>query len=465
VWVDGERDVAGVGAEFYGQRHLADQLTGERPDDRRADDPLAVLVEQELGHALLPGEGERAAARRPGEDAFAVLGAGRPRLLLGHPDPGDLGIGVGDRRDDPRLEEPGQPAGHLGRDVPLVHGLVGEHRLAHHVTDGEDVRHGGALLLVHRDEPALVDPDAGALGADAPAVGLAADRHEQLVEDAVGGSVGAVEGHPQPGRLGFDVGHLGLQVDAAEALRDPLGQRRDDVLVDAGDQLVQQLDDGHLGTELGVDGSHLQADDAAADDQQPLWDPFGLQRTGRVDHPRVVVGDERERRRLRPAGHDRLLEADRGPGAVLADHFEQVGRGEAALPGHDRHLALLGQASQAAGEPADHRVLPGEQFVQVDGWLAERQPVLGHLPRLGDDLRGVQQRLGRDAADVEADPAQGRAAVDEHHAAAEVGRAERGAVAARAGAEHEHLGVQLAPLLARDADLGRHAHRASLLAP
>src|SRR5919204_84583 len=47
--------------------------------------------------------------------ASAVGAPGRPRLLLGPPDPGDLGIGVGDRRDDPRLEEPGPPAGRLGR--------------------------------------------------------------------------------------------------------------------------------------------------------------------------------------------------------------------------------------------------------------------------------------------------------------------------------------------------------------
>ncbi|HVH05743.1 MAG TPA: FAD-dependent oxidoreductase [Myxococcota bacterium] len=41
---------------------------------------------------------------------------------------------------------------------------------------------------------------------------------------------------------------------------------------------------------------------------------------------------------------------------------------------------------------------------------------------------------------MEADPAEHREALDEHDLLAEVGRAERGGVAARAGAEHEHVG-------------------------
>ena len=44
----------------------------------------------------------------------------------------------------------------LGGDLALVGRLVREHRLADDVADGEDVRHVGALLLVHRDEAALV---------------------------------------------------------------------------------------------------------------------------------------------------------------------------------------------------------------------------------------------------------------------------------------------------------------------
>jgi hypothetical protein len=46
-----------------------------------------------------------------------------------------------------------------------MHRLVRQHRLADDVADGEDVRHVGAHLHVHRDEAALADGDAGLVGA------------------------------------------------------------------------------------------------------------------------------------------------------------------------------------------------------------------------------------------------------------------------------------------------------------
>ena len=51
----------------------------------------------------------------------------------------------------------------------------------------------------------------------------------------------------------------------------------------------------------------------------------------------------------------------------------------------------------------------------------------------------VQQRLRRNAADVEADAAERRVALDQHGLHAEIGAAECGGVAARARAEHQHL--------------------------
>ena len=76
--------------------------------------------------------------------------------------------------------------------------------------------------------------------------------------------------------------------------------------------------------------------------------------------------------------------------------------------------------------------------------LPNAQAVARHLARLGDHLGGVQQRLGRDAADVQADPAERRIALDQHHLLAEIGGAERRGVAARPRAQHQHLGLDVA---------------------
>jgi hypothetical protein len=56
----------------------------------------------------------------------------------------------------------------------------------------------------------------------------------------------------------------------------------------------------------------------------------------------------------------------------------------------------------------------------------------------------VQQRLGRNATDVQTHPAQRLPAVDEDHLLAQVGGAERGGVAAGPTSQHEHFGMHVA---------------------
>ena len=92
--------------------------------------------------------------------------------------------------------------------------------------------------------------------------------------------------------------------------------------------------------------------------------------------------------------------------AVLGAHFELVHGDEPAGPGDDADLALLGETGKAAGEALDDAVLPAAQLAEVDRRLGERDAVGAHVAAFGDDLGGVQQRLRRDAADVEADAAE-----------------------------------------------------------
>ena len=79
--------------------------------------------------------------------------------------------------------------------------------------------------------------------------------------------------------------------------------------------------------------------------------------------------------------------------------------------------------------------------------------MLGHLLGLGDDLGRVEQRLGRDAAHVQTDPAEAGVAFDQHDLLAQVGGAEGGGIASGTGAQHDHLAVLVAR--ARLGALGR----------
>ena len=66
-------------------------------------------------------------------------------------------------------------------------------------------------------------------------------------------------------------------------------------------------------------------------------------------------------------------------------------------------------------------------------------PGAGGLLGVGEHAREVQQRLGGDAADVEADAAEALVALDEHGLQAEVGGAEGGGVAAGARADDDDI--------------------------
>ena len=65
---------------------------------------------------------------------------------------------------------------------------MGEHRLPDDVADGEDVPDVGALLLVDRDEPALVDEHPGGVGPDRPPFGRRPTATRTLSNTAVSGA-------------------------------------------------------------------------------------------------------------------------------------------------------------------------------------------------------------------------------------------------------------------------------------
>jgi hypothetical protein len=133
----------------------------------------------------------------------------------------------------------------------------------------------------------VVSRDASLLGSDELAVGAAAHGDEHPVEGVSRRRLRAVERHHEALGPGFDVGHLSLEIDVLVPPGDPLGQRADQVLVRPGNELIHQLGDGDLRAELVVDGGHLQADDPAAQDEQPLRHLTEFQRAGGVDDPRV----------------------------------------------------------------------------------------------------------------------------------------------------------------------------------
>ena len=83
------------------------------------------------------------------------------------------------------------------------------------------------------------------------------------------------------------------------------------------------------------------------------------------------------------------------------------------------------------------------QRVDIDSGRAKVDASRRQVAHLIHHRSHMQQRLAGDAADVQAHAAQGGVAFDDDDLEAEVGRAEGGAVAAGAAAEHEQIALQI----------------------
>ena len=163
-----------------------------------------------------------------------------------------------------------------------------------------------------------------------------------------------------------------------------------------------------------------------------------VQRAGRI-HDARILRQPRDARGLRARGDDALLEADQLLRAVGIHDLDAMCRDKARRATDDSHLALLRQDREARGQLADDAVLPLLERGRVDFGFLEADAVLRHGLRLLDHARGVQERLRRDAADIEADAAELRPAVHQRDGQAEIGRAECSGVAARSCADDEEL--------------------------
>ncbi len=160
---------------------------------------------------------------------------------------------------------------------------------------------------------------------------------------------------------------------------------------------------------------------------------------------RGIVGEEGQRCGLRSRRDDAVVKRHRAVG-----HGDRVGPAEAGRRRGSPRPCAAWRGGQPAGElarrpTASTTAAPPRRCVGSPNADAVR----GHLLGLGDDAGGVQERLGGDAADVQAHAAQRLVALDQHRLQPEVGGAKRRRVAARSGADDEHLRVVITGIRSR----------------
>ena len=316
--------------------------------------------------------------------------------------------------------------------------------------------------------------DAGDIGSP-EAVGLdnaALDRHAELFEpeifdiadDADGGNhpldrerlrraFGVLKRGDESVRFLLDFCHFGRGKDFNPLLFKPLARISRDFRVLDGQNLRQHFDDSHLGAHGPIKGSEFDSDRARTHDDQalrkPVWD-HGFE-IG-PDEPTVGL-DARQHARPRAGRDDNVLgPIGAGPENALGDLSLRLHRrlfrgvdenlarlGDRRLAPDHIDLVLLEQKTDAAIQLARHgaRALDDSGRIEADLAIDGEAIVLG-VVQVMEDFRRAQQRLGRNAAPVEADAAE-MLALDDSGPEAELRRANGRDIAAWSAADDEDV--------------------------
>ena len=395
----------------------------------------ALLVDQEAARSARAAAVVRAAGIGRGPDVDdARSNAGVLRGPRGVADGGDLRI----REDHARrarpigavLERAVGPEHVIGGDAGLVLGHVGERCAAVEVSDRVEpvvARHLGVLV----DLDVSVGLEADRLEPEAGDLRGAPDRDEQLVaaDDAAVAERHRHLGAVAPDRLGL---LAGADVDAQLLQR--LGDLGAGELLLARQQPPLTLDQGHLRAQRAIRLPHLDADDAAAQDDQAVGDRIRRGRLAVGPRPRLGEPVDRRHGRRRPAGEDhRPADLER---LLAHDHAALAVDAPPAAVERDAAVLEPGQL-RAVVEAVDDLVAAIEHGARVElagrGLRRARHPA-----QLGEDLAGSQQRLRRHAGPVRALAAD-LAILHDRNIETGVGQPAGRHLAARTGAEHHHV--------------------------
>ena len=436
----GEDDLSRVGDAKLHLDHLGcapDDLAGVAADHVHADDVALLLVDEDLANAVRALVlGHEAPGIAHGQLLHLVIDALLPALLLGAAHGGDFGVGVDHRRVGVVAHAVALAQDGVDGDLGLAIGGVGQHVVAVHVADGVHVRHVGAALRVGGDS-LTGEAHADALQAQTLHVGAAADGQEHLV-----GGYGALlaSGILDPDLAGLHGQALVAQQEAHALLLQLLLQQRGDLPVGCACDVIQHLHHRDLRTHGGVVGGHLQADHAAADDGQLSGN------RGQLQH--LAVGEHEGTQILPNAGdaghHCGGAGGDQQPLAAVnlavGSDLEALGglAADGRLLHHHGHARALHLCANAGHQSAHHLCA-----ARVHGALVDLHVAAGHAVQVGVQrvlvgLGGVQQRLGGNAALVQAHAAQG-VLFKQQGAQPRVRGALRSEIAARTAADNDQI--------------------------
>ena len=170
-----------------------------------------------------------------------------------------------------------------------------------------------------------------------------------------------------------------------------------------GQQAIHAFYQRDGAAQIAVEGGELHADDAAANDDQRVIEPVTAlqQLVGGHDAGKRQPGDGRPH--VDRAGGDQdsfgSMAVHR---AVGGGNVHLAGRGDAAHTLDEIDLCGFEKPMDAAPQLFRHAALIGENFAHVEGGVCRVNAHGRAVHRVPVDLGGVEQRLGGDAAPVQA---------------------------------------------------------------
>ncbi len=232
---------------------------------------VAVGGDDGLHEAARLGDGVRAHDRGDGQGGGADGDALPRRLALAQADAGELGVGEHAVGHEAALRAAAAAREIVADDAEIVEGGVGELRAAGALADGPDIGGRGLQAVVDIDKTAVVEGDAGRIEADAGGVGRAADGDQDVggLERLLPGGGVQAQGDALAG-FSLDAGEPRSSMDLEALVLQHLLERGGDVLVLAGGEAGARLQDGDAGAEAALRLGQLEADIAAAQDDEML---------------------------------------------------------------------------------------------------------------------------------------------------------------------------------------------------
>ncbi|EGE56106.1 hypothetical protein RHECNPAF_750070 [Rhizobium etli CNPAF512] len=431
-------------AELHQHGSLVDHLAGAETDDMAAEHAVGVLVGEDLDETV--GRQHRAGApvRRERELADLIGDTRRLQLFLGLADRSDLGLRVDDARNDIVIDVAMLAGEDFGQRHTLVFRLVRQHRTLDHIADRIDAGDIGLEVTVDLDTAAIVECNTRFFEAEPRRIGLAAggDQHDFGIEHHLVSALDRLEGDLGALVALFDAGDLGAEMEIDALLGEHALKLFRDFAVHAAEDGIEIFDDGDLGAEPRPDRAEFEADDAAADDDQRFRhlverDAAGGRDDGLFIDLDLHAGNAGD---IRTGGDDDVLAFDLLHLAVRGGNGNLAGRDDlaGALEGID--LVLLEQEGDAIDIRLHRRILVRHHIAKVERRRRNVDAERAHaVTGLMEHFGGMQQRLRRNAADVQAGAAIGGALFDNGDLEAELGCLDGADIAARAGSDNDHI--------------------------